>query len=696
MENKDKLLSQLNEKQAEAVTCTDGPLLVLAGAGAGKTRVIVYRIAYLIQVCGIKPWNILAVTFTNKAAGEMKSRLTQLVGADARDVWMGTFHGFGLSILRRYSGKIASGENFSVLDEDDRLAAIRNILKLLDIDPKEYPPKRYLHLISKFKNSAAYVENIQPEEVVYKFRAVFSAYEDELRRQKMVDFDDMLSLSLRLFLQNPDILAFYRERCQYILVDEYQDTNVIQFNFLRTLAGEDGNLCVVGDDDQSIYGWRGADVGNILYFDSHFKGVTEIKLVDNYRSAPEILDAANRLIRKNSARRGKDLIPCSDRTGVVARYKTEDERNETEVTANIIEKYIKEGIPATEIAILYRTNAQSRNFEATLSRRGIAYKVVGGLGFYQRREIKDILSYLRLYENRFDEMSFYRAAKNPPKKIGDMLTEKVTTLASSHHTDLINASEQLIPLLPPHQSSGLILICNLMRHLDTLKNIPDKINAVIEQVGYKEYLSRTEEPEEAKSRTENLYELYNAAAAFEEALPDGSLSDFLATATLASASDEAVRDTVSLMTIHAAKGLEFEAVFLTGLEEGIFPLADQDGNNNLEEERRLCYVGGTRAKKYLNLTHTELRMIRGSRHIMKSSRFLEEFLSTETTIKPETNEGIFTPSDGSFRKGQLVCHESLGTGIVMQVHGTGDSAKVDVLFKKGGLKKLVARFIKAV
>ncbi len=698
MEQKDKILSQLNESQAEAVRHTEGPLLVLAGAGAGKTRVITYRIAYLIQVCGVPPRNILAVTFTNKAAGEMKSRLTQLAGAAARNVWMGTFHSVGLNILRRFGEKTVAGPHFAVVDQDDRLAVIRDILKERGIDHKKYSPKSYLHLISNYKNTIAYVENRLPEEFTHRFGEVFQAYESELRRQNMIDFDDMLSLSLRLFLQHPDVLEYYRELCKYILVDEYQDTNIIQFAFLRELAGESGNICVVGDDDQSIYGWRGAEVENILYFDTHFRGVTEVKLVNNYRSAPEILDAANRLIRNNSARRGKDLVPCSARTGIVTGHKALDERYEAELVADIVEKYLKEGVPATEIAILYRTNAQSRNFEVTLNRRKIAYKVVGGVGFYQRREIKDVLSYLRLYDNRFDEVSFARAAKTPPKGVGDTLAERVISFATERHMDLITAIEVLIPTLPSRQAAGLSMVRNLMHHLDTLSKVSEKVNAVIEQSGYKEHLIQSEEPEEAKSRTENIYELYNAALAFEEAAPDGTLTDFLSTATLVTSSDETVTDSVRLMSMHAAKGLEFESVFLTGLEEGVFPLSSQEDDGDLEEERRLCYVGVTRAKVYLNFSHTVSRMLHGKRQLMRPSRFLKELSapSVEVPAKPAVNSEYFSPSDGSFRKGQLVSHEIFGEGIVMQVSGSGGSAKVDVLFRKSGLKKLVASFLKAV
>jgi DNA helicase-2/ATP-dependent DNA helicase PcrA len=701
------LLSELNESQAEAVRHTEGPLLVLAGAGAGKTRVITYRIAHLIEQLHIAPWNILAVTFTNKAAGEMKQRLRQLVGEPAKKVWMGTFHSIGLNILRQHGDKTVAGENASVVDQDDRLGIIKTIAKELGLDIKKYPPKRYLALISDYKNTIFYVENRPPEELAYRFGEIFHLYESSLRSQHLIDFDDMLSLSLRLFLQHPNVRDKYRELSRYILVDEYQDTNAIQFAFLKELSGDKGNICVVGDDDQSIYSWRGANVENILYFDSHFKGVKEVKLVDNYRSAPQILNAANRLIGNNTARRGKDLRAQPDKDGKVTVQKALDERYEAMYVADMIEQNQRDGIPLTEIAILYRTNAQSRNFEVELNRRHIPYKVVGGVGFYQRREIKDILSYLRVLENPYDEASFARALKTPPRGAGDTVIEHVREYALAHNMDMLSAAETLIPTLAKRAAQGLSIFRNIMHNLVSCGKISEMIQLVVDDTGYKDYLILNEDAEEAKARAENVDELYNAALIFEEQAEANTLADFLATATLVTSSDEESKDTVKLMSLHGAKGLEFESVYVTGMEKGIFPLLNKDSEvENMEEERRLCYVGATRAKRLLTFTYTNSRMYHGKRDVMQRSNFLEEIgavANTSNAMPTSSRSTSFASaggaegmSDGHMRKGQLVSHDIFGDGIVMDIDGNGDSAKVTVLFKKSGMKKLVARFLKMV
>jgi DNA helicase-2/ATP-dependent DNA helicase PcrA len=689
-----QILQNLNEAQQAAVQSTEGPLLVLAGAGAGKTRVITHRIAYLLEVAHVAPNNILAVTFTNKAAGEMKSRLYSLVGAQSRHVWMGTFHSVGLAILRRFGEKTVCGTGFSIVDQDDRTSLVREVTKILGIDPKKYSPKLYQRLISEYKNTIAFVENREPEDYTHRFKEVFALYEKELRRQKLIDFDDMLSLSLRLFVQDSEVLAYYRELCRYILVDEYQDTNVIQFAFLKELAGESGNICVVGDDDQAIYGWRGAEVENILYFDRHFRHVKEIKLVDNYRSAPQILSVANRLIHHNADRRGKDLAAKSARNGEIVAAALPDERVEAEHVADLIEAHIRRGTPPSEIAVLYRTNAQSRNFEVALNKRRIVYRVVGGVGFYQRREIKDILSYLRLYDNPYDEAAFGRVAKTPPKGVGDKLVETVMQYALVNHLDILSACDLLIPTLRGRQATGLSIIRNIMHNIVTAESIAEMVDMVLSGSDYKEYLAQIEEPEEAKARLENIYELYNAAKIYEEQSEMPSLSEFLSTTTLTTSTDEDAGESIRLMSMHAAKGLEFEAVFLTGLEEGIFPLSSQDGEDNLEEERRLAYVGITRAKIYLSFSHVVSRMVHGKRQLMRPSRFLKEAGVASNNAKAATNEA-FMPTDGRLRKGMAVSHELFGTGVIMNVEGSGDNAKVDVFFKKNGMKKLVARFLKS-
>lgn len=667
-----------------------GPLLVLAGAGAGKTRVITYRIAHLITNCNVPAHNILALTFTNKAASEMKNRLMQLAGSVARKVWMGTFHSVGLNILRRFGDRTCAGDNFSVIDQDDRIRIVRDIVKTLNIDSKKYSVKNYLSLISEYKNTILYVENREPEEYSYRFSEIFDMYEKTLRAQNLIDFDDMLSLTLRLFLTDKDALSYYKSQCRYILVDEYQDTNVIQFMFLQALAGDDGNICVVGDDDQAIYCWRGAQVENILYFDNHFKNVKEVKLVENYRSAPEILEIANNIIRKNSSRRGKELTAFSQRQGEVKVLRAVDEVNEARAVAEMISDQLSNGVSHSEIAVLYRTNAQSRNFEVCLNQMKIPYRVVGGVGFYQRREIKDILSYLRFYDNPYDEQSFIRAAKTPSKGIGDTLIDKVKRYSSDNNVDLLTALNALIPTLSSRQSGSLGIMSNIMHNLAVYKKISEMINYIVDVTNYKGYLVATEDKAEAEARITNLEELYNAALSFEEQFEAGTLSDFLATATLITSSDEAFTDTVNLMSLHASKGLEFESVFLTGLEEGIFPLCNQEGTDDIEEERRLCYVGITRAKVYLTLTSAMSRMVRGQRLSMSASRFFKE-LENPKTVQAEQDLEVY--EKGTLKKGQLVNHQVFGNGVVMQVSGTGETAKVDVIFKKHGIKKLIAKFL---
>ncbi|GAB7140372.1 DNA helicase PcrA [Deferribacterales bacterium RsTz2092] len=699
-----ELIAKLNPSQQEAVTYGNGPMLVLAGAGTGKTRVITHRIAHLIQKLDISPYNILAVTFTNKAADEMKHRVATLLGGKAAGVWLGTFHSIGLRILRDAGARTVAGVNgnFSTVDQDDRLAIVKEAVNSLGIDPKRYTPKGYLNMISNYKNTMGYVENRRPEDITHRFADVFAGYEELLRGQRLIDFDDMLSLSLRLFIEHSDILAEYRERCKYILVDEYQDTNIIQFRFLRALAGSSGNICVVGDDDQSIYSWRGAEIDNILRFDEYFEGVKEIKLTDNYRSAQGILELANRLIHHNEERRGKDLHACLDVNADIICQKVGDERYEAVFVADMVERHLNKGLQRSDVAVLYRTNAQSRNFEAEFSRRGIPHKVIGGQAFYQRREVKDVLSYLRVIDNPYDEAAFSRAIKTPSRGVGDALIDKFKTYATANHVDLLVAIEHIFPALSTHQQTGVGQFREIIAAVSAEENVGQMVNAVIELTSYKDYLMRTEDEVEAKNRTENIFELYNAAVAANEA--GSTLADFLQTATLVTSGDEGAEGKISLMTLHGAKGLEFESVFITGLEEGLFPKSSDDDKGDLEEERRLCYVGVTRAKRYLTLSFASSRMSYGKRQNYPPSRFISElelagYKEKQDFVRPERFATDFkqvadNTTDG-LRKGQSVRHEVFGDGVVLQVEGAGDSAKVDVMFKRAGLKKLVARFLTA-
>lgn len=703
----------LNATQFEAVMATEGPVLVLAGAGTGKTRVITYRIAHLIEELGVAPSNILAVTFTNKAAGEMKSRLVSLVGANAYNVNMGTFHSICLNILRQSGYKIGLASSFSVLDQEDRLNFVRQAMRIIDLDVKKYPPKQYMHAISSFKNTDAFIEDREPQDVFKKFKEVYRIYSTLLKEQRMIDFDDMLGLAVKLFLLDGETLAEYREIYKYILVDEYQDTNAVQFRLLYLLSGIDGNLCVVGDDDQSVYGWRGAEIRNILEFDGIFEKVREIKLVDNYRSGSSILDTANKLIANNRARRGKSLTAFRNVTGAVTQAPLQDEVHEADFVSGIIKEAALAGSDLSEIAVLYRTNAQSRNFEVAFSRAGIPYKVIGGTGFYQRREIKDILSYLRFYDNVFDEVSFRRSIKNPSRSIGDASIDKISAYASDKNLDLLTALKECFSTFSANRRPALENYIETIEGLREAKSIRDKIDHVVKKTNYEEYLKQFEEPDEASRRLDNVMELYSAATAFEESAPLATLTDFLANTALVTVDDEkSANGVVKLMTMHAAKGLEFTTVFLTGLEEGLFPLASAEGEGNLEEERRLCYVGFTRAKDKLYLTRVNNRLQYGRRQLSVPSRFLREAgilgggypAQPSNNIKKDVFSGgmVYNKNDNGQPRGAngaafpvstKVSHSVFGDGIVIGSEGVGAGEKVTVQFRKSGIKKILAGFL---
>ncbi len=707
---------ELNSEQYEAVTTTKGPLLVLAGAGTGKTRVITYRIAYIIKELNVNAGNVLAVTFTNKAAEEMKQRLKGIVGNLSDAVRMGTFHSICLNILRRDGDRIGLPLNFGVLDQEDRLNIIRQVVKDIGLDVKKYPPKQYLNAISSFKNTQNYVDEKNPEEVLLKLNDIFNNYQSSLKSQKLIDFDDMLALVVRLFEKNDEALREYQELFKYILVDEYQDTNSVQFRFLYLLAGRNGNICVVGDDDQSIYGWRGAEVRNILEFDKVFDNVKEVKLVENYRSGSQILDKANNLIENNCFRRGKRLKSCIQKSSIVEIIRMKDEEEEAKFVADLAAQAESEGKDLSEIAVLYRTNAQSRNFEDILNKRRIAYKVIGGIGFYQRREIKDILSYLRFFDNKFDENAFRRSLKNPPRGIGDTTIDKIVTYSIDNQVDLLQSLEET-PISKKSVDSvkNYIATIKKLRDINTIK---DKIDFILSNTDYYDYLNEFEEADEASRRIDNIQELCSAASAFDENYSGANLSDFLANTALTSSTDESSNGAVRLMTIHAAKGLEFDTVVLSGLEQNIFPLSSSiESNAVIEEERRLCYVGITRAKNSLYVTYTTSRYHFGRSQLSIPSMFLKEMKAQRSqnfsndeedrfskinnpynsyTKKEEPVEMVFrqSSSQAKFPVSSKVSHAVFGDGVVIGSEGSGVGEKVTVQFKKGGMKKILAGFLK--
>lgn len=690
---------------------------MLAGAGTGKTRVITYRIAHLIVNKEVSAGNILAVTFTNKAAGEMKSRLHELIGGLANGVWMGTFHSICLGILRNETEYAGLPKSFSIVDQEDRLAIIRQIIKSLNIDPKQFSPKSYLQAISSYKNTENYVKNEPIEETFHLLKTVYETYKRELELQRLVDFDDMIALCVRIFANYPDILKKYQDIYKYILVDEYQDTNAVQFRLLYMLAGISGNLCVVGDDDQSIYGWRGAEVRNILEFDKVFENVKEIKLEGNYRSGKSILSIANRLIENNTYRRGKTLEASADKQSEVKKYEFYNDLEEASFTAKTILDKHDDGISYDDMAILYRTNAQSLNFERALKMANIPHKAIGNIGFYQRREVKDILAYLKFSDNPKDEQAFFRSISVPKRGIGNSTNDKIISYAEENDITILETLETDLKFLSKSRAAVDRYI-QLIHDIIKCESIRDKIELILNTIKYKEYLqSLGEEPDIIDRKMENIDELISDAVRFEEQ-NGSSLSDFLASAALVSSNDEEdIEGSVKLMTMHAAKGLEFKLVFLTGLEEGLFPLGNEDGEANIEEERRLCYVGVTRAMETLYITRARSR-IRGGRHNQSpESRFLSELQfgrsfkfnkgSTNNTFKNRSgnyadyikNSSNYEKKEynddntASFKASSKVYHSVFGEGTVLFSEGSGENEKVTVHFKKEGVKKIIANFL---
>ncbi len=673
------MLTDLNPTQREAVLYNEGPLLVIAGAGTGKTKVITNKIAYLIKELGIPSENILAVTFTNKAADEMLKRVTLLVGKAGKGIWIGTFHSIALKMLRRDGHLLDLPANFSVIDQDDRLGLLRDILKNLNIDSKKYPPKIYLNLISNYKNTLEFVDEIPLTFEEYKFDEVFKMYQYALKSMAVVDFDDMLSLVVRLLKRNPELKYFYRDLFKYVLVDEFQDTNSIQLEFLTNIVDKDGKITAVGDDDQSIYGWRGAEIKNILNFETYFPNTKVIKLVDNYRSGFNILDTANRLIANNKYRKGKDLRPFKDATGEVFVHRFENEIEEAQFVANKISDLLAKGISPDEIAILYRANAQSRNFEVELNKMGIHFKVLGGVGFYGRREIKDILAYLRLFSNPYDIQSFKRAIKVPHRGVGDVTVEKIAQFAMDNGLNIWTALKEFSSQFSPKVRSAIDGFIAVFDGLEEV-SVSEMIKNIVERIDYESFLNQYEDQFEAEKRMDNVNELVNAAVQLEE---QGvlTLADFLATTTLQTSSDEDADGFVRLMTIHSAKGLEFDTVFLTGLEEGVFPLYRAMENEwEMEEERRLCYVGITRSKERLFITHVDRRLFYGKAQFLKPSPFIFEIKSMFD--KKRTEEKVF--------------HEKFGEGKVLKIEGSGEDARVTVNFQRYGYKTIIAKFLKFV
>ena len=631
--NKEELINGLNDKQKEAVLATDGPCLVIAGAGSGKTKVLTHKIAYDIE-SGIKPWNILAITFTNKAANEMKERIEKLIGDVAKDLWMGTFHSICVRILRRYIDRIGYKTDFVIFDTSDQKTLIKECLKTLKVDDKIFTDRGVLSEISNGKN-----EMLEPKAYGVKYAGdfrkktiaeIYELYQRRLRENNAIDFDDIINFTIKILSENPDVLDYYTEKFKYILVDEYQDTNKAQFTLVSLLASKYGNVTAVGDNDQGIYSFRGADISNILNFERDFPGTRIIKLEQNYRCTGNILKAANAVIKHNENKYDKKLWTENEEGHLPCIYCGEDEYDEGRYIVEQInhlktEEYYKN----SDFTILYRMNAQSRAIEDILMREGIPYKVIGGLKFYERKEIKDIIAYLRLIHNSADNLSLKRIINEPKRGIGKTSIEQIQEISdktgNSMYEIIRNAQEYGLTRVFSNSRDFIEQIEYLKSKKDELK-ISDLIKETLNKTGYTKALEN-ENSVEAETRIENLEEFLTVAIEFEEESADNTLAEFLENITLSSDIDgmEDQDNSITLMTLHSAKGLEFPVVFLVGMEEGIFPGYKSIGEPQaLEEERRLFYVGITRAKQYLYLTCAKHRTIFGSTSYNQVSRFVKE------------------------------------------------------------------------
>ena len=748
------LLTGMNNRQMEAVQTTEGPLLIMAGAGSGKTRVLTHRIAYLIDEKLVNPWNILAITFTNKAAREMKERAFSLNPA-TEDCLIATFHSMCVRILRREADHIGYNRNFTIVDPSEQRTLMKRILKNLNLDPKKWNERAILGTISNAKNDlideVAY-ENMAGDMYTEIVAKCYTAYQKELRQSEAMDFDDLIMLTLRLFDQNPDVLTYYQQRYQYIHVDEYQDTNHAQYQLVKLLASRFKNICVVGDADQSIYGWRGADMQNILDFEKDYPEAKVVLLEENYRSTKTILQAANDVIKNNRNRRPKNLWTQNEDGEEIVYYRANDEQDEALFVARTIVQLTREGYSHKDFAVLYRTNAQSRTVEEALLKANIPYTMVGGTKFYSRKEIRDVISYLNLIANTSDNISYERVVNEPKRGVGPGTVEKIRNFAASQNVSLLEASSQIMLSPVKGKAAQAVfdfanLILNLRERLDEL-TVTELVEIVLEKTGYTEQLV-AQGTLESQARIENIEEFLSVTKNFDEN-PDNlvdesgldKLSRFLNDLALIADTDDNAQENseVTLMTLHAAKGLEFPVVFIIGMEENVFPLSRAaEDEDELEEERRLAYVGITRAEKVLFLTNASSRLLYGKTNYNRPTRFLNEISSSlldyqglarpvNTSFKAsyvngktiQFDQGMSlaqalqerkrqaapssiassqlpfgknveaTQPDLDWAIGDIAHHKKWGDGTVLEVSGSGSSQELKINFPEIGLKKLLA------
>jgi DNA helicase-2/ATP-dependent DNA helicase PcrA len=713
------IIDPLNDAQRAAVTAPSQAMLVLAGAGSGKTRVLVHRIAWQIRAFGVPTHSILAVTFTNKAAKEMRGRIEDLLNISAQNLWIGTFHGLAHRLLRRHAKQAKLPETFQVMDSSDQLRVVKRLLQTLNLDDSKWPPKQVQWYINAQKDEGIRARHLPESGDLYQRQmlAVYKAYEELCDRSGLVDFAELLLRAHELLRDNPDVLEFYQQRFQQVHVDEFQDTNTIQYAWLRLLTQGKDNIFVVGDDDQSIYGWRGAKIENIYSFQKHYPNHQVIKLEQNYRSTGNILKAANNVIANNAGRMGKELWTDAGDGDLISLYTAFNEQDEAYFVVERIRTWVKEGGLRNDVAILYRSNAQSRQFEEKLMATGTPYRVYGGLRFFDRAEIKNALAYLRLLANRHDDASFERVINTPTRGIGNKTLEDIRTIARDQNIALWPAAVNLLNQgkMTPRAGVALSGFLHLIQTLDeqaaAKEELYEKVKLVVEKSGLLESYQK-DKADKGEEKVENLEELVNAAKLFDfEQSNEDNLSDldmFLTHAALESGDGQAeeFEDCVQLMTLHSAKGLEFKLVFLVGMEEGLFPSQQSvDDAGRLEEERRLCYVGMTRARQLLYISYSESRRLYGRESYPRPSRFLREIppehlqeirvraAVTRPVSMPAKQQSIASAMPSKYKLGQRVNHAKFGEGVVLQMEGDGAQERVQINFKQVGVKWLMLSFV---
>ena len=713
------IIDELNDHQRQAVTAEHGPILVLAGAGSGKTRVLTHRIAWVCEVNGLSPFSVLAVTFTNKAAREMRARVETLLGIAAGAMWVGTFHGLAHRLLRAHWEAAKLPRSFQILDSDDQLRMVKRVMKQLELDDTRWPPKQAQWFINQCKDEGQRPSNVDPgrDPVQQQLLHIYRSYEEMCQRAGVIDFAELLLRSLELIRDNDELRDHYQKRFRYILVDEFQDTNAIQYAWLRLMAGKQTPVFVVGDDDQSIYGWRGARIENIQHFERDFPGTRIIRLEQNYRSTSTILNAANALIDNNQGRLGKELWTEGETGEPILYYNAYNERDEARFVVDYIDDWVNQGRSRNDVAVLYRSNAQSRQFEEYLVARGVPYKVYGGLRFFERAEIKDTLAYLRMLSNPTDDTSFERTINHPPRGLGQKSVDIIRAYARDHSLSLWSASQQIVTsnILTARANNAVIAYIDLINQLQSeskLCSLSEQIRLCQEKTGLKAHFEK-DKTDRGEARRENLQELIGAGKSFEfehnAELEDMSeLDAFLTHAALEAGEGQANEweNCVQLMTLHSVKGLEFPLVFMVGMEEGLFPhQRSSEEPGRMEEERRLCYVGITRAREKLVVSSAEVRRLYGNDNYNAVSRFIKEIpasLMQEIRPKAQFIRPVYQPQqslsqhqmeqDTGLSVGQRVSHGKFGAGIILNIEGQSDQARVQVNFENAGSKWLMLAY----